>query len=324
MGAKETFARGFNKLIFQGKKHSPELCLIGAGVSAAIGIWQVVKHSRDGIKALDDYREAMADIEQAECEEATAMGQDYTEEDAKKDKTNLKIQTGFKFMHIYGKAILAFAASTALVLGSHHVMAKRNLGLATAYTALDSAFTDYRKQVKETFGEDVDQDLRYHLKAKEVEETQTDAKGKEKTVKTTKKVTEEPVADEAKPWRLVFSKQSSSLWQNDFRMNLMILRGMETTANEMLQAKGFLFANSILRDLGMKERIDGQVMGYVWDKNNPTYISFGLPTTPAEISALEFATNGNPEIIITLEDIKPIYSMMKTEQKRRQEEAVLV
>ena len=104
----------------------------------------------------------------------------------------------------------------------------------------------------------------------------------------------------------------------------MILRGMETTANEMLQAKGFLFANSILRDLGMKERIDGQVMGYVWDKNNPTYISFGLPTTPAEISALEFATNGNPEIIITLEVIKPIYSMMKTEQKRRQEEAVLV
>ena len=42
-----------------------------------------------------------------------------------------------------------------------------------------------RGRVLERFGEQVEKELRYNIKAQEIEETVTDGKGKEKTVKKT-------------------------------------------------------------------------------------------------------------------------------------------
>ena len=53
---------------------------------------------------------------------------------------------------------------------------KRNLALVAAYTAVDKGFKDYRKNVVDRFGERVDKELRYGIKAKEVEKTVTDKK----------------------------------------------------------------------------------------------------------------------------------------------------
>ena len=75
--------------------------------------------------------------------------------------------------------------SIAAIIGGHHILRKRNIALAAAYTAVDKGFKEYRGRVLERFGEEVDRELRYNIKAKEIEKTVTDANGKETVVKET-------------------------------------------------------------------------------------------------------------------------------------------
>ena len=62
-------------------------------------------------------------------------------------------------------------------------MRKRNAGLAAAYVALDKSFKEYRERVIDRFGKELDRELKYNVKSKEIEETVVDEKGKETTVK---------------------------------------------------------------------------------------------------------------------------------------------
>ena len=59
------------------------------------------------------------------------------------------------------------AASIASILASHNIMKKRNVALAAAYAAVDKSFKDYRDRVIERFGEQVEKELRYNIKAQE-------------------------------------------------------------------------------------------------------------------------------------------------------------
>ena len=60
--------------------------------------------------------------------------------------------------------------------------------MASAYTLIDRSFKDYRGRVVDRFGEQVDRELRYDIKAVEVEKTTVNSKGKEVKVKDTEKV----------------------------------------------------------------------------------------------------------------------------------------
>ncbi len=56
--------------------------------------------------------------------------------------------------------------------------------MGAAYAAIDKGFKEYRSRVIERFGEEVDRELKYNLKAKKFEETVVDEEtGKEKKVK---------------------------------------------------------------------------------------------------------------------------------------------
>ena len=54
---------------------------------------------------------------------------------------------------------------------------KRNIALAAAYTTIDTTFKDYRERVIERFGEEVDKQLKYGIKAVEVEKDIEDEDG---------------------------------------------------------------------------------------------------------------------------------------------------
>lgn len=59
------------------------------------------------------------------------------------------------------------------------------MALSAAYAAVDKGFKDYRERVVERFGEQVDKELKYNIKAKKFDEVTTDPEtGKEKKVKT--------------------------------------------------------------------------------------------------------------------------------------------
>lgn len=93
-------------------------------------------------------------------------------------------QTSFELAKLYAPSVLLGVASITSILASNNILRKRNVALTAAYATLDKCFKEYRGNVVERFGEQVDRELRYAIKAKKFEETVVDEKtGKEKTVK---------------------------------------------------------------------------------------------------------------------------------------------
>ena len=170
-------------------------------------------------------------------------------------------------------------ASAASILASHNIMKKRNVAIAAAYAAVDKSFKDYRGLVLERFGEQVEKELRYGIKAKEIEETVTDSKGKEKTVKKTVDVAEagwDP--SKYSPYAKVFDEGHRD-WRKDPEQNMFFLKALQAQANDMLKSRGHLFLNEVYDLLGFKRTTAGASVGWIYDERNPVgdnFIDFGL------------------------------------------------
>lgn len=108
----------------------------------------------------------------------------YSQEDAKKDLAIVYAQTGVKIVKLYAPAVVLGTISIAGIVASNNILRKRNVALAAAYATVDKSFKEYRSRVVERFGDDVDKELRYNIKAKKIEETTKDPEsGKEKKPK---------------------------------------------------------------------------------------------------------------------------------------------
>ena len=119
----------------------------------------------------EETKETIDEIHEAEANGITKAGKDYSAEDTKKDLTTAYIQTGVKYVKLYAPAVILGAASITCIVASHRVLKKRNIALAAAYTTLDKSFKDYRGRVMERFGEQVEKEIRYNIKAKEIKKT---------------------------------------------------------------------------------------------------------------------------------------------------------
>lgn len=275
------------------KKHSPEI-LMGLGIAgtvtstvlackATLKIDDVLVEPKETIKKIHN---AVALVEAGE-------ELDYSIEDSKKDLTITYVQTGLKIAKLYAPAVIMGGLSIASMLTAHNIMRKRNLALGATCAALTSSFNDYRANVVERFGKDMDNELRYNIKAGEIEEKTVNEKGKEKT---TKKKVEVSHLSHDDQYTRVFDASNVN-WENCMDYNDMFLRGQEAFANERLKAAGYLFLNDVLKDLGFEPTKVGQVVGWVYDdlSDNDGYVDFNIHKTyiPDE--------NGTPQPGYTLE-----------------------
>ena len=211
---------------------------------------------------------AMSKIEDEDVE--------YTEEDSKKDLTIIYTQTGVQLFKLYAPAIALGALSITSIVAGHRILKKRNIALAAAYAVVDKGFKDYRKNVVERFGETLDKELRYGIKAKEIEEVVVDEKGKEKIEKKTVNVVDNSneISEFAR-----FYDDGNAGWQKDPEYNLMFLRKQQEYANDVLRTKGYLFLNDVYEWLGIPRSKAGQVVGWIYDEKNPVgdnYVDFGI------------------------------------------------
>lgn len=93
---------------------------------------------------------------------------------------------------------------------------------------------------------------------------------------------EEYVEEETRPSVSCYAKffdESCVGWTKYPECNLMFLKVQEHYANEKLRARGYLFLNEVYDMLGMPRTKAGQVIGWVYDVNNPegdNYIDFGI------------------------------------------------
>ena len=274
---KQTLIRTTNKIGLILKKNSPKI-LMGVGIAGSVV--STVLACKATLKVKDILDEKNETVEQIHnCVEDDTV--DYSEEDKKKDLTILYAQTGVKLAKLYLPSMALGALSIASIVSGYKILNKRNVALAAAYTVVDKGFKNYRKNVVERFGEEVDRELRHNIKAKQIEEKYIDKDGSEKTRK--KKVYE--IAEDKKPgegiseYAKFFDEWNTDEHSKDPEYNLMFLRKQQDYANEVLKHQGYLFLNEVYDMLGIPRTQAGQVVGWIYDENNPTgdnYVDFGI------------------------------------------------
>ena len=250
-----------NKAGMTVKKHSPEI-LVGAGVVGMIVTTVMACKATTKVEGIiADTKEDIDVIHDAVGRE-DAKYSEYSEEDAKKDLTIVYARTGVKLAKNYAPSIVLGAASITCILAGHNILKKRNAALAVAYTAVDKSFKEYRSRVIERFGEGMDKELKYNLKAKEIEEIVVDEKGKEKKVKKSVNV-----AEDVSQYSVIF-EPGNPVWA-DPAYNENFITAQETYLNNLLQARGFVFLNEVYDILGFDMTKAGQVVGWVYKKQEP-------------------------------------------------------
>jgi hypothetical protein len=274
--------RAFHRVGFKLKKHSPEILVVTGVIGGVVSAVMACKTTTKVNFVLEETKRQI-DIVHESAEAGEVQGYmdngevgmvPYTAEDAKKDTAIVYGQTTLKFIKLYGPSVALGTLSVASILTGHNMLRKRNLALAAAYQVVDTGFKQYRNNVVERFGEQMDRELKYNIKAKEIEETVIDKKGKEKTVKKTVEVGE-PVRS---PYTYCFD-ESSCFWVRDAESNKFFLARQQDYANEKLRARGHLFLNEVLEMVGLPHNRAGAVVGWVYDEAHPTgdnYIDFGI------------------------------------------------
>ena len=271
-------SRKFNRLGLSVKKHSPEILLvvgIGGVVTSAVMACKattkvdfILEETKGKVDVLHECVKKGEALTQLENGEVSVVP--YDEEDCKKDLTIVYAQTGLKFAKLYAPSIILGVASIGCILASHNIIHKRNVALGAAYAAVDSSFKDYRKRVVERFGEELDKELRYNIKAKDVEETVVNEDGTETTVNTTVN-TANP--GDMSQYTVCFDETCKG-WVRDAEANKFTLTQVQRFANEKLQEQGHLFLNELYDMLGVQRTKIGQQVGWVYDPSNPDIDSY--------------------------------------------------
>lgn len=278
--------RTANRAGLQIKKHSPEILLVtgivaggAALVTACIAttkLESVLKETKDNVAQVRDCA-AAGEIQINDGGEIRTVP--YTEEDSKKDLTIFYAKGGLKVAKLYAPAAALAGIALTCTLASHGIIRKRNTALMAAYTAVDSSFKDYRKRVVDRFGEGLDRELKYGIKAREVEEVVVQEDGTETVVKKSIEVIENPNYDHSEYARCY--TDGCIGWTKDPEANLTFLRLQEKWANDRLQAVGHLFLNEVYEMLGLPHSSAGAVVGWIYDPKNPNHtgdnhVDFGI------------------------------------------------
>lgn len=287
------------KASFKVKKHSPEI-LIVAGVIGTVASTVLACKATTKLSTIMD--ESKSDIEAIhKCSEDEKMADQYSQEDVKKDLAIVYAQTGLKVAKLYAPAIALGALSITSIVASNQILRKRNVALAAAYATVDKTFKEYRSRVVDRFGEQVDKELHYNIKAKKFEEMVTDPEtGKEKKVKSTVEVAN----PSNNPFAIFFDETTSKAYEENDDYNRMTLRATQQLANDKLHTDGYLFLNDVYDALGIQRTKMGQIVGWVDkpdEEGRDGYVDFRVIETNRETEdggykkawLLDFNVDGN-------------------------------
>lgn len=268
--------RKFHKVSFTVKKHSPEILVVAGVVGAVTSTVMACKATTKLSGILDKAKDDIHTIHECvENPDILPEGAVYTEEDSKKDLAIIYAKTGVELVKLYAPAVALGTLSLFSIIKSNDILRKRNVALAAAYATVDKGFREYRGRVVERFGKELDRELKYNIKAKEIEEKIIDENGEEKTVKKTVEV---GAVNEYSTYARFFD-ESCAGWEKDAEYNLIFLKHMQSHANDLLKARGHLFLNEVYDMLDIPRTKEGNVVGWIYDEecpNGDNYVDFGI------------------------------------------------
>lgn len=270
-----TMGRTLHRVGFSMRRHSPEILVIGGAVGTVVGAVMACKATTKLETVIETRKDEVVAIREYAKRPDVIEAGNYTEKDCQKDVAITYARMGLDLIKLYGPSVIIGGASLGCMLTSHNIIRKRNMALAAAYATVDKSFKDYRNNVVERFGEQLDKELKYNIKQKEVEEIVVDDEGNQTTVKKTVTVAS-PMQNEY----AFFFDETCRCWTKSAEANKVFLLNVQNWANEKLQSRGHLFLNEVLDELGMDRTRAGGEVGWMYDPKGidcgDNYVDFRL------------------------------------------------
>ena len=267
----KTLRKSFKKAQLTVRKHSPEILMVAGVIGTVAGAVMACKETLELEDVLDECKQ-----EKMELEEQYAMCEEYSEDALKKDQVKLTIKQAAKIVKLYAPSVIMEATSIGVIFASNDIMRKRNASMAAAYATLNSMYKRYRQNVIESYGEEVDKDMRFGVKHEKVTEIDEDGN----KVKIDARIVDlDNTALAISDYSRFFQMGCKGFDASSGRYNLLYLKGIQAMFNNKLIADGYVMLNDVYRELGFDTIPEGWSIGWVYDETNPigdNYIDFGL------------------------------------------------
>lgn len=267
----KTLRKSFKKAQLTVRKHSPEILMVAGVIGTVAGAVMACKETLELEDVLDECKQ-----EKMELEEQYATCEEYSEDALKKDQVKLTIKQVAKIVKLYAPSVIMEVTSIGVIFASNDIMRKRNASMAAAYATLNSMYKRYRQNVIESYGEEVDKDMRFGVKHEKVTEIDEDGN----KVKIDARIVDlDNTALAISDYSRFFQSGCKGFDASSGRYNLLYLKGIQAMFNNKLIADGYVMLNDVYRELGFDTIPEGWSIGWVYDEENPigdNYIDFGL------------------------------------------------
>lgn len=267
----KTLRKSFKKAQLTVRKHSPEILMVAGVIGTVAGAVMACKETLELEDVLDECKQ-----EKMELEEQYATCEEYSEDALKKDQVKLTLKQAAKIVKLYAPSVIMEVTSIGVIFASNDIMRKRNASMAAAYATLNSMYKRYRQNVIESYGEEVDKDMRFGVKHEKVTEIDEDGN----KVKIDARIVDlDNTALAISDYSRFFQAGCKGFDASSGRYNLLYLKGIQAMFNNKLIADGYVMLNDVYRELGFDTIPEGWSIGWVYDEENPigdNYIDFGL------------------------------------------------
>lgn len=243
------------------KKYAPQI-LLGAGVIGVVASTVLASKATLNLEAvLDKHKEAVDIVNEGAH---VRPADEYSSTDHKRDLTLVHMRTAKELSKLYALPVGLGVLSISMIIGSHGIQYKRNVAAVAAYKTVESQFNRYRDRVRDEYGVEKDQEFARAYKTEDV----IDEEGQP--------VTNITIDGKRLNDTLYFFDPENINWKNSPEYNLSYVKCQETFANQRLSARGHIFLNEILDDLGLPHTKEGAILGWVLDANGANNIDFGI------------------------------------------------
>lgn len=249
-----------SRQILLAQKHSPTM-LFASGMVGFVAT--VVLASKATLKVDEILEKTSYDLESAKSVYEDAS-MDYLMKDYRQDQVVIYSRSLGSVAKLYAPALAVGIFSIACLTGSHKILTNRNAGLMAAYAGLEKGFDEYRRRVRDEYGDDKERELRYDTKPCEIS---TDGKKSE--------IVRVPTASSSSIYARFFDEYCKE-WQKTPEYNLVFVKCQQNYANDMLQARGHVFLNEVYDSLGIPRTKAGAVVGWIISDTGDNYVDFGL------------------------------------------------
>lgn len=238
---------------------------------------------------LDDIRRDREDVKAV----TERHPEKYTDREITKLNAYVTFRGVVRVAKLYLPAVSLGVAAVACLTSSHNQLTRRNAGLSAALAATERAMDSYRGRVREAFGEDKELELFRGERTETV--AVLDDEGRE--TKSKKKI---KVGGGYSPYARLWGRDTTNEWDPQPEYNLAKLRHVQQWGTMVLNARGHLFLNEVLDELGLDRMPAGAVVGWLSEKNGGQdgYVDFGVMSTDQEVRFLDFVTGREDHIML--------------------------